>query len=233
MLTGIIMVIVANLVDRMGRNHIDRVVAGFTEEERKQYSRPLYDWFHRKFPDMRQYRYVSDMIDTAFIFVGLVLPIFIDDTIYQLNMMLVTTSCLYIIRIPCCMITIVPKCRVYTTDDYYQPGRFASPWMAAIHKGWFEAVNGHGHDCIFSGHCTMVVNILCHWTYHLIFNPLPLIGLWILGLFMSFWIIISRCHYWVDVFLAWCVTISFYVTCVMVCEKFHPKMMEWFLFETI
>jgi PAP2 superfamily C-terminal len=233
MWTGILTFMVAVMVNTYGRNHIDKTVITFTDHQKQQYAAPLYDWFHTTFPDMRRYRWISDLIDTGFLLAGLFFPFFLSSSQnYEFNFLAVVTSLLYIIRIFCCSLTIIPKCRIYSTYDHYTPV-FQSPYINFIHKIWFSIINGlNGHDLIFSGHCTMVICFLCHWTYfEIITSFYKLAFLWSLAIFMSFWIVISRCHYSVCVVVAWCVTISFYITCVVIHLKLHPRFFDWYFFD--
>ena len=194
----------------------------FTAEEQARLKIPLYDWVHATFPNenLRRYRWITDDITTAYMIAAIGLQFYVPN--YHFPFFLVVVGICYIIRTMCCSLMILPQCRHPNEELERELATFDTKWLPTwlnrVRKQWFQTQNGSHHDLLFSGHCTMIVSIMWHWTFievthdNRVFGLTGLCLLWGLAGITSFCICLFRCHYIPDILLAWFVTTAVYLS---------------------
>jgi hypothetical protein len=154
---------------------------------------PLIDIFHNEqFKFMSKYYNLSDYT----ILPCVVLLCYFNE---RVNTFLWVQGVINLLRCISFSITILPKPGLHGHKD---PSR--NLWQITWDYFSFKDKHvGFNNDLMFSGHVSLLVSVCIHMTY---FYPAWIIlniVLWLITLVTSFLIIVSRCHYTIDVIYAY------------------------------
>lgn len=117
-------------------------------------------------------------------------------------------SLLMLVRLVCFCVTILPKCSTMPSKPHYEHMNVMQiMWQYAVGN---DPHTGHENDLMFSGHAMVFALCMHHWTQtgllSFALQPVPFVLVLLTQLFCSFGIIVTRCHYTIDVIMAWIVT---------------------------
>jgi hypothetical protein len=157
---------------------------------------PLQDILHRPWNGTWQkYRLVPDTI-TCFYLLLFGIYILPDDSARPF----VVAMCVsYHLRALLSALTILPPCN----PTYYLTLLERSSSNNGLHIK-LDPVEGCHRDLIYSGHVSIMVGVLFHCFYFHLLSDFGLVSLLLLCLCGSLACVTCRCHYTVDVVLAWC-----------------------------
>jgi hypothetical protein len=151
---------------------------------------PLYDIIHNHTYDLGKYKYIPDYIAIIFF-----LPLLMSDNYNTIKYFLNIAAVISILRSCTILVTDLPKSDINCNND-----KLSS----------YNMVFGHCYDKIFSGHVAYtLLALLVARSYNILDNDQTIIFM-LLHIIYSLFIIISRCHYTVDVLLSYFITIPLF-----------------------
>lgn len=151
---------------------------------------PLDDLLIKKLPDISQYRILTDIIPLLLILILL----FKRPNINQIEDYLLCYMIIMLLRMFSMSLTIMPS-------------------IACEYKKHQNIITGGCHDCMFSGHTSLVLLVLLILVTD---YKYPKVICLIIGIMYSLLIISSHAHYSVDVVIAWYITFL-----VFICYKYE------------
>lgn len=171
------------------------IYATYTTYERvklngTRYRRPLYDLIHDNTPNLSKYSRLVDVLLVIFI-----LPYILNYNLHYVTHFINVFSIIIILRSFALLMTDIP-----TSDVSCDPRKIS------IYNLFF----GHCSDKIFSGHTSFtLLAVLVAYNFNLL-NNVQLLLLAIVQVLYALLIIMTRCHYSVDVLLSYYIVIPLY-----------------------
>lgn len=156
---------------------------------------PLIDILHIDKLDISKYYQMTDIIITLYIALLLYYH-------QQIHVFFIRLALIQILRAISFSITILPKCSKNPDKDNERT-------CTQILLDYFtlkDPHTGHNNDLLFSGHASFSFLIWLYFYEGNTFSPQILFSLLLINIINSFLIVISRCHYSIDVFHAYPIT---------------------------
>lgn len=159
---------------------------------------PLPDWLHYE-----GWKWLSDLRYIAWTDWLLKFELVLVVALWEkLDVFLVYMSVLWTLRALLFSATILPKCSFVPRKEHYeQSSVWEIMWLTVSGQ---DPHSGHENDLMFSGHVAfwcmtaLHLNALGWTTLSPYLNALHVVA--------SVWVIVTRCHYTIDVFFAWVTT---------------------------
>jgi hypothetical protein len=212
--------LLAAIMTFTGHKILDQRFAGFSKARKIQYNSPLYDVVHENTSkDWVRYRWVPDYGIALFVWAALFV------WSYRWEELVVVNAILYCFRAIVFSVTMHPRVREPLLDKESSDDSIEVASPTAIHqqpkcRSWWAQFRsnleyllrvegrlrlGNRFDNTVSGHVTMMTGICMHWRYYNS-GPCSMLYIWIAAVLLSYLVILTRCHFFSDVILAWSIT---------------------------